>query len=53
MVNVKEEPGTSTVTSTGLGIGGTTGLTSSPISTNVTSTNFSNVDFQTRSKCYI
>lgn len=56
-MNVKEEPGTSTVTSTGLGMSpisiGQTAVTSLPITTNVTSSNFQNVDFQSRSKCYM
>ncbi|KAF7996399.1 hypothetical protein HCN44_002031 [Aphidius gifuensis] len=57
MVNVKEEPGSSTVTSTGLGMSpisiGQTAVTTLPITTNVTSSNFPNVDFQSRSKCYM
>lgn len=57
-MNVKEEPGsTSTVTSTGLGMSpisiGQTAVTALPITTNVTSSNFQNVDFQSRSKCYM
>uniref|UniRef100_A0A0C9RTF3 SSN2 protein n=1 Tax=Fopius arisanus TaxID=64838 RepID=A0A0C9RTF3_9HYME len=54
MVPVKEEPGTSTVTSAGVGSLGVGGSVMSPgMSSTVSSSGFSTVDFQARSKCYM
>ncbi|XP_008550668.1 forkhead box protein D3-B isoform X2 [Microplitis demolitor] len=54
MINVKEEPGSSTVTSGGLGsIGVGSTMVGSPMSANVSSTGFPNMDFQSRPKCYM
>ncbi|XP_074097289.1 uncharacterized protein LOC141526273 isoform X1 [Cotesia typhae] len=54
MVNVKEEPGSSTVTSGGLGtIGVGSSMVGSPMSANVSSTGFPSMDFQSRPKCYM
>ncbi|CAD6237408.1 GSCOCG00002296001-RA-CDS [Cotesia congregata] len=54
LVNVKEEPGSSTVTSGGLGtIGVGSSMVGSPMSANVSSTGFPSMDFQSRPKCYI
>lgn len=54
VVNVKEEPGSSTMTSSGIGgIGVSSGVVGSTMSTGVSSTGFPSVDFQAHSKCYM
>lgn len=51
-MNVKEEPGSSTMTSGGIGAIGSS-VVGSTMGTGVSSTGFSSVDFQTRPKCYM
>ncbi|XP_034942603.1 forkhead box protein D3-A-like [Chelonus insularis] len=54
MVNVKEEPGSSAVSSAGLGtISVGSGMVGSSMPSNVTSTGFSSMEFQSRPKCYM
>ncbi|KYQ48495.1 Forkhead box protein L2, partial [Trachymyrmex zeteki] len=60
MVNVKEEPGTNTVSTSGVGVGGVgvgvgvpSGMMASAASSGVSTTGFPPMEFQTRSKCFM
>ncbi|XP_011256673.1 forkhead box protein L2 isoform X4 [Camponotus floridanus] len=54
MVNVKEEPGTNTVSTSGVGsVGVPSGMMSSAVSSGVSTTGFAPMEFQTRSKCFM
>ncbi|KAL0106377.1 hypothetical protein PUN28_016241 [Cardiocondyla obscurior] len=64
MVNVKEEPGTNTVSTSGVGVGVggvgvgvgvgvPSGMMSSTASSGVSTTGFAPMEFQTRSKCFM
>lgn len=64
VVNVKEEPGTNTVSTSGVGVGVGVGVGSvgvgvpsgmmgSATSTGVSTTGFAPMEFQTRSKCFM
>ncbi|XP_011175843.1 forkhead box protein D1 isoform X3 [Solenopsis invicta] len=62
MVNVKEEPGTNTVSTSGVGVGVgvgvggvgvPSGMMSTAASSGVSTTGFAPMEFQTRSKCFM
>lgn len=56
VVNVKEEPGSNTVSTSGVGVGGVSvpsGMMGSAASSGVSTTGFAPVEFQTRSKCFM
>ncbi|XP_029179097.1 forkhead box protein A2-A-like isoform X2 [Nylanderia fulva] len=52
MVNVKEEPGTNNVLTSGAG-GVSSGIMSSAVPSSVSTTGFAPMEFQTRSKCFM
>lgn len=62
VVNVKEEPGTNTVSTSGVGVGVgvnvggvgvPSGMMGSATSSGVSTTGFAPMEFQTRSKCFM
>lgn len=54
VVNVKEEPGSNAVSTSGVaGVGIPSGMMGSAASSGVSTTGFAPVEFQTRSKCFM